>query len=549
MKIKINGKAIKTKKESTILDVANENGFEIPSLCSHEDVCVRGSCRVCMVYIKNRGYEPACATKVEEGMEIITHNPEIERVRRINLELLFSQHKEECDDCVWNPGCKLLSLARKYFVEINRFEDRKDAYPELSFGEIIDFDTSKCIECRNCIEICPVSFLGMEGRGHKFEVVPAKEKFCVYCGQCINHCPAGSFESVGEFEEVSAPLETPEGKTVVFQVAPAARVSISEEFGLDPGTTSTGKLITGLKKVGADKVYDVSFGADFTTRKEAEEFLEKSDEELPMFTSCCPSWVRFVETFYPEFIDNLTTVRSPHIILGSIVKEMADNPEDMIVVSVMPCTSKKYEIQREELKVKGRNPVDYVLTVREVGRLFRDENIPFKDLENSEFDNPLGLSSEDGVNYGASGGVMEAALKEAYKLKTGKKLKEENIKNNTDFSFQLEERFIRTKKISGLSQAYDLLEKIKNNPNLYDYVEFMSCTGGCIGGGGQPVPTNPEIRRARREGLFEAGSKKRRESTFENQEFKKIYRKFSERKDLFFTSYEEKRGPENIDTR
>ncbi len=545
MKIKINGEEIKAEKGSTILEVANDNEVEIPTLCNHPDTSIKGSCRICMVYIKGVGHNPACATKVERGMEIITHNPEIEKIRRVNLELLFSQHKEECNDCVWNSECKLLSLARKYFVKINKFKDRKDDYPELNFGNVIDFDTSKCIDCRVCIDVCPVSFLEMEGRGHKFEVVPNKGGQCVYCGQCINHCPAGAFEADGEFENIENPLDQ-KNKEIIFQIAPAARVSISEEFGLEPGKVSTGKLITGLRRVGVDKVYDVSFGADFTTRLEAKEFLEKSEDELPMFTSCCPSWVRFIEAYYPEFIDNLTTVRSPHIILGGMIKELNQNPENTIVVSVMPCSSKKYEIQREELKQGGRSPVDYVLTVREVGRLFRDRNISFCDLEPSTFDNPFGEASGDAISYGVSGGVMEAALREAYKIETDKNLKEENIKDKDDFSFNLENREVNATKVSGLEEARIILEKIKNNPRLYDYIEFMTCEGGCIGGGGQPVPTSPKIRRARREGLKRESVKKNQKTTFNNKRFENVYKDLESKENIFYTSYGQKSSSEKI---
>lgn len=541
MKIKINGKIIEASKGSTILEVANRNDIEIPNLCNHPDISIKGSCRICMVYVKGVGHKPACATKVDRRMEVITHNPEIEKIRRTNLELLFSQHKEECNDCVWNPGCKLLSLARKYFVKINKFEDRKDEYPELNFGDVIDFDTSKCIDCRACIEACPVSFLDMEGRGHKTEIVPVESRNCIYCGQCINHCPAGSFESVGEFEDVDAFAK--EDKKIVFQIAPAARVSISEEFGLNPGTVSTGKLIAGLKKVGADEVYDVSLGADFTTKLEAEEFLEKPEEELPMFTSCCPSWVRFVESYYPEFVDNLTTVRSPHMILGRLIKEMSENPEEIVVVSVMPCTSKKHEIKKDSFEDSVR-PVDYVLTVREVGRLFRDKSIPFTDLEDDVFDSPFGKASGDGVGYGVSGGVMEAALKEAYKINTGERLRQENVKDKKSFSFKMNDREISTAKVSGIKQASRLLEKIKKNPNLYEYVEFMACDGGCIGGGGQPVPTGPKIRKARREGLKMAGSKKLDKSNIEDSP---AYKNVKD-KDIFFTSHKAENKAENIDT-
>ncbi|MGM0439362.1 MAG: [Fe-Fe] hydrogenase large subunit C-terminal domain-containing protein [Patescibacteria group bacterium] len=550
MKIKINGEIVRAKKGATILEVAKENGVKIPTLCNHPDVCVKGSCRLCLVQVKGKdNYVSACATKIKERMEIITHNPELEKIRKINLELLFSQHKEECQDCVWKSNCKLLSLARKYFVEINKFQDRKDSYPEYSFGNVIDFDSSKCIDCRNCVEVCPVSFLEMKNKDHKYEVEPVNDKVCVYCGQCINHCPAGSFESDGEFEKIAKPIKDGKDKKLIFQIAPAARISISEEFGLKPGTVSTEKLISGLKKLGADKVFDVSFGADFTTKKEAEEFLEKSKEDLPVFTSCCPSWVRFVEFYYPEFIPNLTTVRSPHIILGGLIKDNFKNPEDVVVVSVMPCVSKKYEITRSELEINEIRPVDYVLTVREVGRLLRDKKIDFNQLEKDEFDKPFGVASGDGLNYGASGGVMKAALKQAYKLKTGNDLLKEDLEiKKGELSFGLDDREIRARKVNGLKEAYEVLEKLKKNPDLYDYVEVMSCKGGCIGGGGQPVPTSIEIQNMRKEGLLKAAKKKQNESTFNNQKVDKICKNASNER-LFFTNYKERKRTENIDTK
>ncbi len=551
MKIKLDGKTIEVVGKKTILEIAKEHGVDIPFLCNHPDICVTGSCRICVVRINNENRcRSACDTVAVEGMDIITSDPEIEKIRKTNLELLFSQHREECEDCVWNPGCKLLELAEKYEVKINKYVDRKDHYPEIGFGGIVEFDSSKCIDCRNCIEICKkqnVSFLEMEGKGHLFEVVPAKDRACVYCGQCIIHCPAGSFESVGEFEGVEDAFKGSGDENIVFQIAPAARVSISEEFGLDPGTVSTGKLISGLKKVGADKVFDVSFGADFTTIEEAKEFLEKfKDDDLPLFTSCCPSWVRFVEFYYPRFVDNLTTVRSPHIISGAIIKSLASDPEKTTVVSVMPCVSKKYEIRREELKVNGLNPVDYVLTVREVGRLFRNKDIDFEKLPDSSFDDPFGSASGDAVSYGVAGGVMEAALRQAFFMKTGKKIKEKNLKERSDFSFELEGKEIKTKKISGLSQAVKVLEGLKKYPKLFDYLEFMSCPGGCIGGGGQPMPTNEDIRKKRRKGLISTGTDKKWKSAFENDSVSEIYKQLKSKKDIFHTSFRAERNPENI---
>ncbi len=545
MNIRINGSSYNFENGETVLEVAKREGIKIPFLCNHPYLCVTGSCRLCIVKDKNCDeYFSACSRQAEEGMDIVTGDRKIEQIRRINLELLFSQHKEECHDCVWNPGCKLLSLAREYGVTINRFTDRKDDYPELSFGGIIDFDSSKCIDCRNCIEVCErqnVSFLEMKGRGHLFEVEPAKDRACVYCGQCILRCPAGSFEGVGEFEKVSDPIDKNGDKEIIFQIAPAARISISEEFGLEPGTDSTGKLVSALKEAGADKVFDVSVGADFTTHEEAEELIERieSGENLPMLTSCCPAWVRFIEFYYPQFVDNLTTVRSPHIILGSLIKQELKGRREKVVVSVMPCVAKKYEIMREELKVGSTRPVDYVLTVREVGRLLRDKGVDFKNLPDSDFDNPFGEATGDGVGYGASGGVIQAAIREAHFILTGERSTEE-IRDNEDFILKIGDRKIKTKRASGLSEAVSLLEDVD-----YDYLEFMACPGGCIGGGGQPVPTTPEIRDKRREGLFRSGKKKKKRSSFDSDIVSKLKNKTE--KDILRTEFKKRKNPERID--
>ncbi len=542
MKVKINQKEVIAKEGETILELAKRENIEIPFLCNHPDVKVTGSCRICVVNVVGQGIKTACSTKLTEGMELETVSPEIEKIRKINLELLFSQHKEECHDCVWYPDCKLLSLAKKYNVEINRFTDRKSDYPELRFGGIIDFDSSKCIDCRNCVEVCDrqrVQFLELEEKEDLYEVEPSKERSCVYCGQCILHCPAGAFESVGEFENI---LEWKnKDKQIIFQIAPSVRVGIGEEFGFSPGTVSTKKMITGLKMLGADKVFDTTLGADFTTIEESKELLEKlKQNDLPLFTSCCPAWVRFVEVYYPEFKKNLTTVRSPQIILGSVIKDLY---KDSIVVSVMPCVSKKYEITREEIVDKnGKSPVDYVLTTREVGRLFRKfDQIP----ETEDFD-LLGDSSGDGLAYGVSGGVLVAALKQVYYMKTGKKF-DKKIDNSNEFSVQIEDKEIKVKRVSGLDEAKKVLDTLKESPNYYDYIEFMACPGGCVGGGGQPVPSSKKIIQKRREGLLDVASKRKLESAFENDAIAKICQRLKE-KDLFHTSYSQKENPEKIDT-
>ncbi len=532
MKITIDGKEVEAKKDETILTVAMRNGFQIPTLCFHSDLQAMASCRICVVEVDGK-LVPSCSTKAEEGMEIITNSPETEKARKIDLELLFAQHQEECDDCIWNMNCKMLDLAKEYKVEINRFKDRKAHYPIYHFGASLEFDSSKCIDCRNCVEVCKkqgVEFLEIKGKGHLFEVVPSeKEKRdCVYCGQCIVHCPAGAFEAVGEFEDIEKPFEDKE-KKVIFQIAPAVRSTIGEEFGLPYGEVSMGKLIASLKKIGGDKVFDVSVGADITTVEESKELLERVRKgRLPMFTSCCPAWVKFVEFYYPEFIPNLTTVRSPHIILGSLIRKHLSkiesvSPDELMIVSVMPCVAKKHEITRKEFTVDGHSPVDYVMTTREVGRLLKRNKIDFENIQEEEMDNPFGEPTGSGVTYGLSGGVMQSAF---YNISGEEALFQEVRKGIKEADVEFQGKKLKLAVVHGLGNAKEILEKFKKGLCEYDYVEVMACPGGCIGGGGQSVPTDESIRQKRREGLCLAGGEKKIRKAKDNPEVKIIYENF-----------------------
>jgi iron-only hydrogenase group A len=563
IQITINGKKIKAEEGQAILEVAEDNGIEIPALCYHSDLEIQSSCRLCLVEIKGKkGLHTSCSTKAEQGMEIVTESPEIEKARKINLELIFSQHREECYDCIWNFNCQLLKLAKKYNLKITRFRDRKEKYPVYQFGPSVIFDSSKCIDCRNCVDVCKkqgVNFLEIRKKGHQFQIVPTedKNKDCIYCGQCIVHCPVGAFEAVGEFEDVEKPLQD-KNKIVIVQFAPSIRSSIGEEFNLPPGSIVTGKLVAGLRKLGFNKVFDVSVGADVTTVEEANELIERIEGKkvLPMFTSCCPAWVKFLEFNYPEFIPNLTSVRSPHIILGGLIKtfwagkENID-PKNITVVSIMPCVSKKYEIKRSELKVNGLDPVDYVLTTRELAFLFSKHDIDLKGIKPEKADDPLGSPTGAGVIYGASGGVMESALRTAYEKITNKKLPKvefeqmRGLEGIKKASVKINGRKIRTAVVNGTGNARVVLEELKKNPKLYDYVEVMACFGGCIGGGGQPVPANSKIRKERAEGLYRIDTKKEVRSAHENPVIKEVYKEFLNNKEIIHnichTKYSQKK--------
>lgn len=531
MKIRINNKDFDCKKGEVILDVALRNGIKIPAVCRHTDLEPQNSCRLCLVEIKGKGLQTSCSTKVENGMEISTESAEIKRLRKINLELLFSQHIEQCSECNWSYKCKLLELARKYEIKITKFNDRKKDFPTYQFGPSVIFDSSKCIDCKNCIAMCQkqgVGFLDNKEKERFFCTVPGQTKECVYCGQCITHCPSGAFEEVSSIKEVEEALKK---GNVVFQFAPAIRSSIGEEFGLPYGLITTGKLVAALRKLGAKKVFDVSFSADITTIEEGGELIERlsEDKNLPMFTSCCPSWVRYVEIYKPELIKHLTSVRSPHIILGGLIKMSEENP---IVVSIMPCVSKKYEITREELKIDGVKPVDYVLTTRELGRMIRKNKIDFEKLEESDSDYPWGEATGAGVIYGATGGVMESALRTVYEKITGKRLKDINLKavrglkGVKEAEVKIGKRKVRVAVINGLGNIDGLDYK------KYDYIEVMACPGGCIGGGGQPIPIDDEIRKKRAESLYNIDKKKKIRLAHESPFVEKAYREYLKNKKI-----------------
>ncbi|MBU1110962.1 [FeFe] hydrogenase, group A [Patescibacteria group bacterium] len=543
IKIKINNQIIECIEDQTILEVAQENGIDIPALCYHSDLSVKANCRMCLVEIEGRdGLHTSCSTKVEEGMKVITDSPKIGRARKINLELVFAQHREECNDCVWNFNCQLLKLAKKHQVKIARFSDRKNDFPVYQFGPSLIFDSSKCIDCGNCVEVCKkqqANFLETEERGHLYRVVPTqdKNKDCIYCGQCIVHCPVGAFEAVGEFEDIEEPIKQ-ENKIVVFQIAPSLRTSIGEEFGLPYGEVVTEKLVAGIKKLGVDKVFDTSVGADFTTFEEAKELIEKLEAGCgPCLSSCCPAWVKFVEFNYPEFISCLATTRSPQSILGGLIKtywaqKEGLNPKDIVVVSVMPCVAKKYEIQKEELKIDGMKPVDYVLTTRELAHLFVKHKIDLVGIEPKEADAPLGIPSGAGVIYGASGGVVESALRTAYAMMTKDNPPEVEFKKVRGMEglkkaeIMMNGRTVRIAVANGIENAKIILEELKRDPRKYDAVEVMACFGGCIGGGGQPVPADAKIRQKRAESLYQIDAKNQNRLAHENPVVKQVYKEF-----------------------
>lgn len=557
MRIAIDGQWFDARKGETILDVANRNGKHIPTLCYHPDLNIKANCRLCLVEIRGmKGLFTSCSTEVADGMEIVTDSVNIHRARRINLELILAEHCVDCGNCVWNYNCQIKKLAHEFGAQFDRFSKRKNHYKSSDFGPSIHFDSKKCIDCRNCVEACHnqnVDYLEIQERGHLFQVAPSKKtgKECIFCGQCVAHCPVGALQAKGEFREIEEPLANKD-KKVVFQLAPSIRSSIGEEFGLPYGSIATGQVAAAIRKLGADKVFDTSVGADFTTVEEANELIErlslsahysecrhtqKRISHLPMFTSCCPAWVKYIEFYHPELIANLTTVRSPQIIFGGLIKtywarKTGADPRNLIVVSVMPCTAKKFEITRPELKIDGLKPVDFVLTTRELAFLFIKNGIDLKNIQPEECDPALGRPSGAGLIYGASGGVMESALRTAYAKTTGKELPRlefEEIRGLSGIKtaeIEINSCKIKMAVANEIRNAEKIIQELKTSPRKYDYVEVMACRGGCIGGGGQPVPISDDIRRRRAEALYEADSDSEIRKAHENPEIITVYEEF-----------------------
>lgn len=541
--ITINGKKIKCSPDQVVWKVAFDNGIEIPGLCGHPDFPPKANCRVCVVEVKGEDkLQTSCSLKPENGMVILTDTERVRRSRNLNLELLFAEHVERCPTCVWNTNCKLLKYAEKYKIEVRRFSDRKAKRKTYKFANAVEIDGTQCIDCRNCVDACSklqkINYLEIKGKGINQEIAPinSRDVDCIYCGQCALHCPVDAAQEKNDWEEVKNLLENPDDKILVAMFAPSIRVSIGEEFGLPYGQVVTGQLVSALKNLGFNNVFDVIFGADITTVVEAEELIERvaNKGKLPMITSCCPGWVKYVEFYHPELIPNLTTARSPHIHLAGALKTYWANksgldPKKIVTVSIMPCTAKKFESQRKELKINWNLPVDYVLTTREFAYLLKKKKIDLGKLKPSQADNPAGNSASAGSIYGASGGVMESALRTAASLICkGDKVCDNRIdfkeargmEGIKEAKVKIGGYELRIAVVNGIGNIKPILEKI----NDYDYIEVMACPGGCIGGGGQPIPTTPAIRKLRAEALYGIDKKAPMRKAHENEGVVEILR-------------------------
>jgi len=549
MTLTINNKILSAKSGQTILEIAQTNGIKIPSLCYHPDLDVKANCRVCVVEIKGRDrLVTACSTAVKAGMEIMTDSPRVKKARVMNLELILSEHTKKCDDCLAFPDCELLKLTKDYRVRTDRLPPRKHGRKTYRFANAVEIDGEQCIDCQNCISACHnqgIDYLEIVGSGSRQEIVPVKnkDKACVYCGQCTAHCPSASAQEQSAWPAVEKALQD-KNKIVIAQFAPSIRVSLGEEFGLPNGANCEGLIYTALKKLGFDNVVDVNFGADITTMVEAEELMERlADKKAvwPMMTSCCPAWVAYAEFYHPELLLNLTTARSPHLHLAGALKtywaeKNKIKPRRIVVVSIMPCTAKKYEASRKELWLEGRPLVDHVLTTRELAYLIKKHKIDFKNLPSTEGDKMFNHGSGAAAIYGASGGVMESALRTALSLacrqvKTAKnkknsicheRLEFKDVRGLTGFkdaSVDIGGRRLKVGVVNGLNNFHQALPKLKK----YHYIEVMACPGGCIGGGGQPIPTTDAIRKKRLEGLYSIDKGRQVRRAHENEAMLRYY--------------------------
>jgi len=556
-KITINDTTVEVFKDATILEAAKElDGVYIPTLCHMNlesfDLEHRvGSCRVCMVDVEIQGRKkmmPACCTPVQDGMVVRTNTAEVIHARRIVLELLLSDHPFNCLTCAKNLDCELQALAREFGIDHLTYKGEMSTYPIDTSSNAIKRDLDKCIMCRRCETACndiqTVGALSGYGRGFKAVVAPAEMKpldktNCVMCGQCVNVCPTAALTGISFTKQVWAALSDP-NKKVVVQVAPAVRVAIGEEFGLEPGTDMTGRLVSGLKKVGFDAVFDTNFSADLTIMEEAHEILERlqKNENLPILTSCCPGWVNFLEFQFPDLVNIPSTCKSPQQMFGAIAKtyyaeKIGVKPENLVVVSVMPCQAKKYEAGRPEFSHDGVRDVDFVLTTRELARMFNEAGIDISKMNNDNFDNPLGESTGAAAIFGVTGGVCEAALRTAYEWATKKELKDVNfsavrgLDGIKEASVDIDGTIVNVAVSSGLGNARKLLEKIQSGECKYHVIEIMACPGGCINGGGQPyIHSETDILEQRMKGIYAIDSGKEIRKSHENPYIQKLYKEF-----------------------
>lgn len=588
--LKVNNISVSVNEGTTILDAAKKLNFNIPTLCYHPDLSIAGNCRVCVVEVKgSKQLVASCATPVAEGMEVFTNSEKVRTARKHVIELLLSEHNADCTRCFKNGSCELQELAAEYrigeytFMNILKFKNHK---VDKSSPSIVK-DDNKCIRCQRCVRTCSelqgigaleVAFKGDHQIISTFMGKPLSEVVCTNCGQCVNRCPTAALVEQSYIEDVWKVINDSE-KYVVVQTAPAVRAALGEDLGLNPGVRVTGKLVSALKHIGFDSVLDTDFTADLTIMEESAELLHRLrsalvDGEkvaLPMLTSCSPGWIKFQEHLYHDMLDNLSTCKSPQQMFGALAKtyfarKKGINPEKIVSVSIMPCTAKKFECKRPEMRDSGYQDVDYVLTTRELAMMIRQSGVDFMKLTDEHYDSLMGASTGAAVIFGATGGVMEAALRTTWEIVTGREVPFEKLNimpvrgfggikatsltitdAKPEFGF-LEGVELKVAVAHGLANAKKLMDGIRRGKVSYHFIEVMACPGGCIGGGGQPIPTSSEIRSKRIEAIYAEDMGLAVRKSHENNEVKLLYKLFlgepnsHKSHDLLHTHYKPRKG-------
>ena len=542
----INGKQIQAEQGTTILEAARAAGIYIPTLCYHPELRPEGACRLCMVEASGaRSLVASCVYPVSEGMVVKTNTANVREARKTVIELLLANHPKDCLSCQKSGDCELQKIAADLGLRKIRFEGGETkAHPIDCSNPSLVRDQEKCILCGRCIRICRdvqgMDVYSFAGRGFNTIVSTAfehdlKDAACTYCGQCASVCPTGAIVEKDDTEQVWQAINDPE-KVVIVQTAPSVRVALGEELNIPAGSIVTGKMVAALRSLGFDKIFDTNFSADLTIMEEGHEFLDRLQNGgvLPMITSCSPGWVNMIELKYPELLPHLSTAKSPQQMFGAVAKtyfaeQAGIDPAKIVSVSVMPCTAKKAEAQREEMCDSGYRDVDIVITTRELGRMIREAGIDFASLPEENFDSPLGTGSGAGVIFGTTGGVMEAALRTVADVVSGQDLPKvdytevRGMEETREAVIEIAGREIRIAVVNTLGSARKMLERIKAGTADYQFIEVMACPGGCIGGGGQPVPVNREIRQKRREALFTCDRMSELRKSHENPEIKALY--------------------------
>ncbi|MFZ1323326.1 MAG: NADH-dependent [FeFe] hydrogenase, group A6 [Ignavibacteria bacterium] len=569
--IELNGEKLRVPLGKSILEICRDNNIHIPTLCYHEDLCIAGNCRLCLVEIEGmKNLQTACSFPITSPVKIKTFSDKVRKARKHIVDLMLSEHYGECYSCVRNNNCELQKLAMEYGIDSYEFGHVCEPRFEVdNSSAAVIRDMDKCILCRRCVRTCidlqEVGVLEAVNRGYDTKIStfmdkPLADVICINCGQCINRCPTAALHANDPSDEIWKAIEDP-SKHVILQTAPSPRASIGEEFGLPAGNSMTGQLNTAARRIGFDKVFDTNFSADLTIMEEGTELLNRlkkvlveKDEsvKLPQFTSCSPGWVKFIEHFYPEKLDYLSTAKSPQQMFGAVLKtfyaeEAGIDPADIVTVALMPCAAKKFECNRPEMNSSGFKDVDYGLTTREMAKMIREAGLVLPQLPKSEFDDPFGQASGAGLIFGSTGGVMEAALRTVYEITTGrpvpfenlnidvcrgmKGIKEasvhlENCKEEFSFLNGVDLKFIVA---HGTANAKVIMEMLKKGElDDYHFVEIMACPGGCIGGGGQPIPTSESIRKLRMKAIYDEEASLPVRKSHENPKIKYIYEKYFE---------------------